>query len=142
MLLRENPMKLQFRGWKREVTDHDHDVTPVTCSDKSFHPGEVDDPLTWNSALEAFGKVENLALNGSFLVRFTFEQAELQNWLRKFVQAKPEAAVRLLAEMQAEMQGEAILALAKQTEARASERGTLAGDGAANSAAVTDRPRN
>jgi hypothetical protein len=58
-----------------------------------------------------------LALNGSFLVRFDFEQKELRNWLREFVKAKPEAGIRLLAEMQ----GEAILALAKQTEERASE---------------------
>ena len=110
-------MKMLFKGWKREVMDHNHDVIPVTSTNKMFHPGEIDEPLTWTTALQALGKVNDLALNGSFLVRFTFEQEELRNWLRQFVHSKPEAAVRLLAEMQ----GEAILALAKQTEERASE---------------------
>jgi hypothetical protein len=50
-------------------------------------------------------------------VEFTFEHAELRNWLSQFVRTKPEAAVRLLAEMQ----GEAILALARRTEERAAE---------------------
>ncbi len=110
-------MKMLFKGWKREVMDHDHDVIPVKVSNNTYYPGEIDEPLTWHGPLHAFGKISDIALNGSFLVTFTFEQKELRNWLREFVKAKPEAAVRVLAEMQ----GEAILALAKQTEERASE---------------------
>lgn len=109
-------MKLQFRGWRRQVTAHNHEVVPVTCSG-NYQAGEFGDPLTWNSALDAFGKVDDLALSGSFLVQFSFEQDELRNWLQTFVQSKPEAAIRLLAEMQ----GEAILALAQRTEAHAIE---------------------
>jgi hypothetical protein len=111
-------MKMRFEGWQRQVIAHNHDVIPVTLSNSKFIPGEADDPLTWHAALGAFGKVNDLALSGSFLVTFTFSQEELRNWLQQFVQHKPEAAVRLLAEMQ----GEAIIALAKQTEVRASEK--------------------
>jgi hypothetical protein len=120
-------MKMLFKGWRREVMDHPHDVIPVTLSGATFHPGEADDPLTWHAALKAFGKVVDMSLNGAFLVEFTFEQEELRNWLRRFVQSKPEAAVRLLSEMQ----GEAILALAKQVEERASERDLPAPGGSA-----------
>jgi hypothetical protein len=110
-------MKMLFRGWQREVVHHYHDVTPVTKTESgNFKPGEADDPLTWNSAFKAYGKLENLALSGSFLVEFSFEQKELREWLREFVQAKPESAVRLLAEMQ----GHAIIALARRTEERLS----------------------
>ena len=110
-------MKLLFRGWGREVKEHNHEVIPVAYLNNAYHPGETGDPLSWHSALNALGKVDGLVLSGSFLLKFSFEQEELRNWLRKFVQSKPEAAIRLLAEMQ----GEAILALAKQTEARAIE---------------------
>lgn len=114
-------MKLLFKGWKREVRDHDHDVIPVKHLASSYEPGEVGDPIEWTDSLQAFGKLEGLALSGSFLVQFSLEQAELRNWLSKFVRAKPEAAVRLLAEMQ----GEAVLALAKRTEERAAEGSSL-----------------
>ena len=103
-------MKLHFRGWKREVFEHHHSVIPVAHKNNMFTPGETDDPLTCDSALHAFGKVEGLGLSGAFLVQFEFEQDELKDWLRQFVKAKPEAAIRLLSEMQ----GKAILALAKK----------------------------
>lgn len=113
-------MKLLFRGWKREVTEHDHGVTPVTREGNKYTPGEPDDPLAWYSALVAYGKVSDLALNGSFLVEFSFDQEELRHWLRQFATSKPEAAVRLLSEMQAE----AILALARQADERRPQEGT------------------
>ena len=114
-------MKLIFRGWRREVVQHHHSVLPVTCESGSYSQGETDDPITWHSALSAFGKVNELALTGSFLIELEFEQAELRNWLREFVRAKPEAAIKLLATMQ----GEAILALAKKTEERVSQNNSL-----------------
>lgn len=111
-------MNLLFRGWKREVKEHNRGVVPVTRSGGMYSPGECGGPLTWNSALQALGKIDDLALCGSFLVEFNFQQEELRHWLRQFVLARPEDGVRLLAEMQ----GEAILALAKKTEERASRR--------------------
>lgn len=111
-------MKLVFRGWRREVTEHNRSVIPVTHANNVYSPGETDDPLTWTSALQAFGKINDLALTGSFLVEFSFEQEELRNWLRQFVMSKPEAAIKLLAEMQ----GEAFLALVRKAEERLSEK--------------------
>jgi hypothetical protein len=115
-------MRLLFRGWRREVMEHRHSVIPVSKGSNAqglvYQPSRDDGPLTWTSSLQALGKVDDLSLNGSFLVEFNFEEEELRNWLRQFVRENPEAAVRLLAEMQ----GEAILALARKTEERISER--------------------
>jgi hypothetical protein len=128
-------MKLLFRGWKREVKEHNHGVIPVTLAKNSYNPGEIDDPLIWNTALQALGKVDDLALNGSFLVEFNFEQEELRHWLRQFVLAKPEAAVKLLAEMQ----GEAVLALARKTEERAIQSLLFETNAPAAASAAPDR---
>jgi hypothetical protein len=113
-------MKLQFRGWKREVTVHDHSVSPVTYSASKdvYTAGEPDDALTWTSGSQAFGQVQELALNGTFLVEFTFKQEELRNWLRQFVISKPEAAIKILLEMQ----GEALIALMRKTEERLAQK--------------------
>lgn len=110
-------MKMYFRGWAREVMGHRHDVVPVTHDETGYTPGKTESPLSWTTWQQAFGKVDDLALNGSFLVEFNFEQEELRNWLQQFVISKPDAAIRLLAEMQAE----AILALAKKTEERGAQ---------------------
>jgi hypothetical protein len=113
-------MKLQFRGWKREITVHDHSVSPVTYSVAKdlYTAGEPDDPLMWASSSQAFGYVKDLALNGAFLVEFTFDQEELRNWLRQFVNSKPEAAIKILSEMQ----GEALIALMRKTEERLAQK--------------------
>ncbi|MEX0726210.1 MAG: hypothetical protein WD065_08075 [Planctomycetaceae bacterium] len=113
-------MKLQFKGWKREVTVHDHSVSPVTYSSErgEYSAGEPDDPLKWTSSSQAFGQVKDIALNGTFLIEFTFEQEELRNWLRQFVSSKPEAAIKLLSEMQ----GEALLSLMRKTEERIAQK--------------------
>ncbi len=110
-------MKLQFRGWRREVTVHPHSVFPVVynAAADTYASGEADNPIAWSPASQEFGKVNDLALSGSFLVEFTFEQEELRNWLRQFVTSKPEAAIRLLSEMQ----GAASIALMRKTEERA-----------------------
>ena len=47
-----------------------------------------------------------------FEVRFRAHPLELRNWLKSYVTAKPEEALRLLAEMQAE----AVLALARKAK--------------------------
>lgn len=110
-------MKLKFRGWQREQTIHNHSVSPVTRAN-GYTAGEPDEPLTWASASQAFGKVSDLALSGSFLIEFTFEQEELRNWLRQFIASKPEAAIRLLSEMQ----GEALISLMRRTEERLAQQ--------------------
>ncbi len=114
-------MKLQFRGWRREMTVHNHSVIPVKPTADGFNTsGEPDDPLVWTSASQAFGKLSDIGLSGSFLIEFTFEQEELRNWLREFVNSKPEAAIKLLSEMQ----GEALISLMRKTEDRLAQKET------------------
>ena len=94
-------MKLNFRGWKREVTPHTHTVTAVKFISGKYTP-QTGEPLSWSGPFQAFGKVNNVSLSGSFLVEFTFEEQELQSWLAEYVKAHPASAVRLLAQAQAE----------------------------------------
>lgn len=106
-------MKLTFRGWKREVYPHHHQVLPVILDeeDDRLYERMGDGSLSWHSPARAYGKVNELELKGSFLVELDFVPEELRNWLRVFVKKRPEDAIRLLAEMQ----GEAIPALAAKT---------------------------
>jgi hypothetical protein len=105
-------MKLSFRGWGREVTVHNHSVTPVISKPNKYTPGSGT-TLTWADARTAYGKVQKLALSGSFLVKFEFEEAELKNWLKEYVNQQPEEAIRLFGELEAE----AVIQLAKRQAA-------------------------
>jgi hypothetical protein len=94
-------MKMRLIGYNHREKTHDLTVIPDIPDRKGL--------LMWDGPLHAKGKLKDLALNGSYTVEFIFEQEELRYWLQEFVEAKPEEAIRLLAEMQAE----AILALNK-----------------------------
>ena len=102
-------MKLLFRGWKREVTPHNHTVFPVEHAKNTYTAKTAESGVKWNGPFTALGQVKNLGLSGTFLVQFTFEPDELESWLQHYVKAEPEAAVRLLHKMQAE----ALINLAK-----------------------------
>ena len=97
---------MTFKGWKREVKEHAHNVTPVpqngTYRSRRYTPKAVGGPLTWRDPLSALGKVNDLALTGTFLVEFTFEPQEIRNWLTEYVKGHPADALRLLAQAQAE----------------------------------------
>ena len=107
-------MKISFYGWSRSVTGaHTHVITPVTYDGNTYiEDDEEDQPLGWHTSQCAFGRIEDLSLNGAFLVKFEWDDIELKNWLKKFVAEKPEAAIGLLAEMQAE----AVLALFRKNQ--------------------------
>jgi hypothetical protein len=102
-------MKLTFRGWKRQMKSHERRLAPVEFKGKHYHAKDIGAPLVWDSKMHAIGKINSLGLSGSFLVEFRFEQAELRSWLLRFAEEEPEAAVRLLAEIQ----GEAVISLSK-----------------------------
>ena len=99
-------MQLIFMGLKRSVYPHRHRVIP-TPSKSGHEKGKTSEPLKWDSATSAKGKVEGLALSGNFSMRIEFEPEELRNWISAFIEERPEEAVKLLSEMQ----GEAIVAL-------------------------------
>lgn len=95
-------MRLLFRGWRRELTTHVHPVTAVEHRNGKFSPKGEGEPLIWDDSLSAYGKVDGLALSGSFLIEFEFDEGELGNWLIKYSKKRPEAALRLIALAQAE----------------------------------------
>lgn len=100
-------MKMKFRGWKREVKPHPHNISKVVENAKDY--SAVSGPISWHGPMAARGQIKNVSLTGNFLVEIEFVPEELRNWLSEYVKSEPEAALRLLSEMQTE----AIIALAK-----------------------------
>ena len=96
-------MDMQFRGWSREKTVHNHAVLPVSLKDAQYVASNLNEPICWNSSTRAFGKISNVALTGDFLVRYTFQPSELRSWLLQYVSDCPESAIKLLCEMQGEV---------------------------------------
>jgi hypothetical protein len=97
-------MKMRLIGYNHRDKIHDHPVYPDMPDRKGL--------LMWDGPLQAKGRLKDLALNGSYTVEFIFAEEELRYWLLEFVEAKPEEAIKLLAEMQAE----AILALSRKPQ--------------------------
>lgn len=96
-------MQIEFRGWSRETTVHQHSLVPVVSQGNKLVPVTEGSPaLTWNADYSTYGKVEKLALSGSFLVHLKFEEKDLEAWLGKYVRTEPERAIKLLAKMQAQ----------------------------------------
>jgi len=89
-------MKMIFRGRRREAYRHEHPITPGRCG--SAIPG---DPLVWQSATKAYGRIDEVRLSGNFHVQLNFEEAELRNWILVYVEERPEEALKLISEMQA-----------------------------------------
>ena len=95
-------MRVTFDGWQRVVVVHDHDVVPVKSdADGRWMPMSNRRSILWSDDMTAFGELENLQLNGNFLVRFEFTEAELRNWLTRYFESDPERAFDLVADVQA-----------------------------------------
>ena len=98
-------MTIEFNGYsspygappiKPEFTSN------VYTPDGGCQLGSPGQPMEWGPNGHASGEIGKVRLNGRYFVSFKFEDAELRNWLKSYVTAKPEAALQLLAEMQAE----------------------------------------
>lgn len=100
-------MRMRFRGWKREVKPHLHNIGQVIEKEDNY--AAASGPISWHGPMAARGQIKNVSLTGNFLVEIDFVPEELRNWLSEYVKSEPEAALRLLSEMQTE----AIIALAK-----------------------------
>jgi len=95
-------MKMTFTGRDHNAGPHLHDVRGFY--DTGFH--------FKGNAYEASGQiVELLGGKSDYSVKFEFAKEELIDWLQEFVENEPEAAIKLAAQMQAE----AIIALARES---------------------------
>lgn len=63
------------------------------------HPGSPDDPAHWLFGRFAPGLVKGLWLNGDYQVTLEFEDSELKNWLKNYIEHKPDEALDLIEEM-------------------------------------------
>lgn len=97
-------MKMVFRGWRREVFPHEHQVTPVV----SGRQRGKDEPLVF-TGLRTVGKVNNVALSGDFQVSIELSPADLQAAVEAYASAEPAEALRMLLGAQAT----AIIAMTK-----------------------------
>ena len=96
-------MKLKFRGWRREVNTHKHEITPVDFVNNRYAvSGKPGSYLRWHSPTKALAKIYNLSLSGNFLIEIDFSINELKNWISCLIEKDPERAFRLLSEFQAE----------------------------------------
>lgn len=105
-------MNLVFTGWHGGHLRHEHQLTPCKDIGGAVINGESGDPLDWSTPMTAVAKIDGVSLSGSFCVQLSFQKEELRNWLLKYTRSEPEAALRLLAKMQAE----AVIALARKME--------------------------
>ena len=95
-------MKMTFSGWRREVYPHTHTVYPVKKNDYRFTPMERRKSLLWSEGMNTYGRVNELALSGDFLVEFEFTEAELRSWLMSYFETNPEAAQALVSKVQSD----------------------------------------
>ena len=107
-------MKITFLGWSRIVKGaHTHVITPVSFDGNTYTPDDDGGThLDWHTSECSYGRIEDLSLSGAFLMKIEWDDIELKNWLKRFVAEKPESAIGILAEMQAE----AVLALFRKTQ--------------------------
>lgn len=107
-------MKLHFRSWENPGSEHTLDITPASYvgDDNYLECGKLGDPLSWYDDKHVLGKIDEIELEGSYLVRFELSRQELKSWLQRLAASAPEDAIRLTAEIQAE----AIIELARQTK--------------------------
>jgi hypothetical protein len=98
-------MKIKFSGWSRTQNRYERELAPVTRENVSegryILRAKTPGPLEWDSSKVAYAKIDNLALNGSFLMRIEFSERELKNWLRKVVEENPSHARTWLDELYA-----------------------------------------
>ena len=97
-------MLITFKSCRGRDSDpiHEHKFIPLLPIDTTYVYGDPGRPAEWQADGRVVGKVEEVDLEGCYTVEFLFEDAELENWLKRYVTEKPEEALRLLARMQAE----------------------------------------
>ena len=105
-------MKLKFRGWRREVKTHEHAITALKISGRTYTKLGSSEPLRWNGPHKALGAIEGVGLTGDFLLEFEFNAQELENWIRSYIESEPTEALRLVSKLNAE----AVIAVATATQ--------------------------
>ena len=95
-------MKMIFRGWGRQVYVRTYTVAPVKKCEDHFLLMDEKQSIEWFDSVTAFGKVDDLALSGNFLVEFKFTDSDIKAWMKNYVKTNPEKAFEMLAELQLE----------------------------------------
>lgn len=103
-------MKITFSACtNRGGSDHEHEFIPEYGRHYGYTEGGwvyrhgVDvfrhGPARWVCGKLVPGRVQDLGLTGCYNVYLEFEDAELENWLKNYIDTKPQEALDLLAKM-------------------------------------------
>lgn len=92
-------MKLTFRRW--DTSENEETFPAQAISNYGETLNIQSGPIEWCGPNSAIGKIDGVTIDGSYLIRFDFEKAELRSWLKKFIIEDPEYSVQLLAEAHA-----------------------------------------
>lgn len=102
-------MKLIFRGWKRQVTVHSHDLEPVEEKQKKFITGKTSTYSASEGSVVSYGKGNSFSLSGDFLVDVTLSNDEIKNYLYAMIEGDPIESIELLHMALAKAQKQALL---------------------------------
>lgn len=94
-------MRVKFRGWSREVYEHDHKVEPVDKEGGFLGVGKRAAVTVVEDQVKVLGKVSGLGLSGDFLVSLFLSEDDLKNILEEKIRADPTKELEFLGALQA-----------------------------------------
>ncbi|WP_338525995.1 hypothetical protein NUH87_11220 [Pseudomonas batumici] len=90
------PMKITFKRWEPAAP---HSVQAVAAYGDTLNIQTG--PVEWIGQSSAIGKIDNIKLDGTYLLKSDFQENELRSWLKQLIAANPTYSVQLLAEAHA-----------------------------------------
>ena len=104
-------MKITFRACtNRGGSDHKHDFFSEHGRHYKYEEGRgitradgfdcfLSGPARWVCGKVAPGRMLGLGLTGDYRMYLEFEDAEMENWLKNYIDTKPQEALELIAKM-------------------------------------------
>lgn len=92
-------MKITFKRWESSEPAATHTVQAVAGYGDTLNIQTG--PVEWIGQNSAIGKIDNIKLDGTYLLEFDFQENELRSWLKQFIAANPAYSVQLLTEAHA-----------------------------------------
>ena len=92
-------MKITFQRWESSEPEETLPIRAVTSYGETLNV--QNGPIEWSGPNSALGKIDDIKLDGTYLLKFDFQESELRSWLKNFITENPAYSVQLLAEAHA-----------------------------------------
>lgn len=95
-------MKITFAGCNHNgKTRPPNPFVPlIKDNERTGHVGSPGSPMQWWDGLSAKGYLRNLDMStGEYFVEMEFQEAELKNWLKTYIEHHPAEALEMIAEV-------------------------------------------